>query len=147
MTNTVKKFLAATLPITSAQRELIVVPPPSPTLVELAAEINADYATLTQAALTAVEKAIAIGKNLNTIKVQLKHGEFRGHVTSNYLFSIRWGQQCMKLANNEGEVRQELERLRSVSAHLSLDAAFKHLASLNPRPRLKRKKPKTNPQS
>lgn len=142
MSETVKKFLHAALPIAPSQRELIVVPPRPPTLAELATAINADYADLQGVALTAVEKAIAIGKNLASAKAQLTHGKFTGYVTSHFPFAMRWAQQCMKLAQHEPEVRQELERLRSISSHLTLAEAFKLLGSLNPRPKLRRKKPK-----
>jgi hypothetical protein len=142
MSDTVIKLLAAMFPIASPQRELIVIPPPQPTLTELAAEINADYAELQRAALTAVEKAISIGKNLNAAKAQLKHGELEAYVISHFPFTVRWGQKCRTLANHETEVRQELERLRTISSHLSLEAAFKHIRSLDHRPKLKRKKPR-----
>ena len=123
-------------------QDLTIVPQPAPTLAELAAEINADYAELNGTALTAVEKAINIGKRLKEAKARLNHGKFSGFVTSNFTFDMRWGQQCMKLANHESEIRQRLEELRSVGSHLSLSEAFKLIGSLNPRPKLRRKKPK-----
>jgi Protein of unknown function (DUF3102) len=142
MSETLKRILGATLPIASPQRELVVVQPPPPTLAELAAEINADYVDLSSAALTAVEKAINIGKRLNEAKTQLSHGKFTGYVTSNFPFAMRWAQQCMKLANHEAEVRQQLEELRRISSHLSLAEAFKIIGSLNPRPKVRRKRQK-----
>lgn len=144
MSNTVQKLLAATLPITPAQRELIAVPPQPPTLAELATGINADYAELHRATLTAVEKAISIGKRLNEAKARLDHGKFGGYVVSNFPFTMRWGQQCMKLANRESEVCQRLEDLRSISSHLSLADAFKLIGSLNSRPKVRRRKPKAS---
>ncbi|AWO87695.2 MULTISPECIES: DUF3102 domain-containing protein [Bradyrhizobium] len=141
MSETLKRIISAAMPIAvPQQRELVVVSPPPPTLADLAAEINADYAEITRAALTAVEKAINIGKRLNEAKDKLNHGEFGGYITSNFPFTMRWGQQCMKLANHEAEVRQRLEELRSISSHLSLAEAFKLIGSLNPRPKPKRRK-------
>lgn len=141
MSEIMNRFISATLPLTKSE-VAVVPPPPKPTLSELATEINADYADLSALALTAVEKAIAIGKRLSEAKTQLSHGEFSGYVTSNFPFTLRWGQQCRKLAEHEPEIRQELERLRSIGSHLSLAKAFKLLEGLNPRPKVKRKKPK-----
>jgi len=143
MSSTLNRFLgvASIEAVPLGKNELVVVPP-GPTLAELAAEINADYSDLTALALTAVEKALAIGKRLNVANDRLSHGEWTGYVTSNFPFTLRWGQQCRRLANHEPEVRQELERLRSIGSHLSLAKAFKLLDGLNPRPKVKRKKPK-----
>ena len=139
MSETLKRLMGvAAVPAT--RNDLVVVPPGPPTLAQLAAEINADYVALQGAALTAVERAIAIGNKLNAAKEDLTHGKFTGYVTSNFPFSLRWAQQCMKLANREAEVRQELEKLRSISSHLSLAEAFKLIGSLSPRPKLRRKK-------
>lgn len=140
MSDTLRRFIGSA--IVAPQRDLIVVPPTPPTLAELAVEINADYTELMRVALTAVEKAINIGKRLNEAKAQLNHGKFMGYVTSHFPFTVRWGQQCMKLANHEAEVRQRLEEMRSISSHLSLAEAFKVIGSLTPRPKVKRKKPK-----
>ena len=142
MTELVKRFLGAVVvtDVAPTRGELVVVPPPAPTLAELAAEINADYADLSTTALRGVEKAISIGKKLNGAKAQLSHGKFAGYVTSNFPFAMRWAQQCMKLANHEAEVRQQFEELRGIASHLSLAEAFKIIGSLNPRPKLRRKK-------
>jgi hypothetical protein len=138
-----KRFMSSTVSLATNQAptrgDLVVIPQPPPTLAELAAEINADYANLQAAALTAVEKAINIGKRLNEAKAQTR-GKFTGYVTSNHPFTIRWAQKCMTLANHEAEVRQRLEELRTASSHLSLAAAFKFLGSLNPRPKVRHKK-------
>lgn len=145
MSTRVKQFLEALAqPSALSRGDLVVVHPPLPTLAELAAEINADYADLGSAALTAVEKAINIGKKLNEAKERLSHGNFTGYVTSNFPFAMRWGQQCRKLANNEPEIRQRLEELRGIGSHLSLAEAFKLIGSLNPRPKLRRKRSKAN---
>jgi hypothetical protein len=139
MSETLKRFIGSAI---MPHREVVVVPPAPPTLADLAAEINADYADLTKAALSAVEKAITIGKRLNEAKAQLNHGKFTGYVTSNFPFAMRWAQQCMKLAIHEAEVRQRLEEMRSIGSHLSLVEAFKLIGSLSPRPKLKRRKAK-----
>ena len=141
MTEHLKNLLGIVSAATT-QGSLVPVPPPEPTLAELAAEINADYADLSGTALHGVEKAVNIGKKLNGAKAQLSHGKFAGYVTSNFKFTMRWAQQCMKLASHEPEIRQQLEELRSISSHLSLAEVFKIIGSLNPRPKLRRKKPK-----
>lgn len=143
MSETVKRFLGvATIEPTVRPVEIAPAQLPVRSLASIAADINQAYADLEAAALTAVEKAIKIGKGLNEAKAQLKHGEFVAYVTANHRFKMSWGQRCMKLANHEAEINQEIERLRTISSHLSLDTAFKHIGSLNPRPKLKRKKPK-----
>lgn len=141
MTAAVKKLLQSALPM-APKGELIALPPPPPTLAELAAKINADYADFNEAALTAVERAMSIGKTLKEAKDRLKHGEFAGYVTANFPFAMRWAQQCMRLANHETEVLQRLEELRGIGSHLSLAEAFKLIGSLNPRPKVRRKKAK-----
>jgi len=140
-----KKLLQAAqvaMPMTAPQRELIVVPQPEPTLGELADKINADYADLNGATLSAVEKAMSIGKTLQQAKRRLNHGKFADYVTANFPFAMRWAQQCMRLANHEAEIRQRLEELRAIGSHLSLAEAFRLIGSLNPKPKLKRKKAK-----
>jgi hypothetical protein len=124
----------------------IVVPKaaqlPVRSLALIDAEINQAYAELENTALTAVEKAITIGKRLKEAKAQLKHGEYAAHITATYKFTKRWGQRCVSLADHEAEIMQEIARLRTISSHLSLAKAFEHIGSLDRRPKLRRKKPK-----
>jgi hypothetical protein len=84
MSETVKKFLHATLPLAS-KGDLVVVPSPSPpiedeTLDELTANIQKDHdeieSTLSSAAITSVEKGIAIGKRLIRAKKLAGHGNY-----------------------------------------------------------------------
>src|SRR5262249_15848327 len=113
MTEVLKRFIGV---ITMDPVQPIDMPKPTQlpvrSLASIDDEINQAYADLTDAALTAVEKAIIIGKGLKELKAQLKHGEFAGHVTAAYPFSLRWGQRCISLANHEPEIMQEIARLR-----------------------------------
>jgi hypothetical protein len=104
--------------------------------------INADWAEFETALATAVERMIRIGAALNEAKAQVGHRHFGNYVTSNFRFSPRWAQQCMKFANNKATLLQELERLRSIGSYLAVKEAQRIIGALNARPKPKLK-PKT----
>jgi hypothetical protein len=141
MSETLKRFIGV-ITMDPVPVQPIVKPEQLPVrlLASIDREISQAYSELGSVTLRGVEAAIIIGKGLKELKSQLKHGEFAGHVTATFPFTMRWGQRCISLANHEPEIMQELERLANIGSHLSLTKAFEYVGSLNRRPKLRRKK-------
>src|SRR5262245_57874153 len=111
MSETVKKFLQATLPMTSAGRQLVVMPQPEAKLAELTASILRDHDEAEAAAQTAVLKGIATGKGLLELRRLVPHGHFERYVAANFTFTMGTAQKYMRLARREPQLLQVTERL------------------------------------
>jgi len=129
MSETMKRFLHATLPTVLPGRDLVVVPT-APTLDELTASIQRDHEEAEAATQTAVLKGIATGKGLAELKRLVPHGQFERYVAKNFTFTMGTAQKYMRLARREPQLLQTIERLRSIGLHLSMREALKHLDTL-----------------
>jgi len=108
------------------------VPPPS--LSDLAARINTEFAAIQKteqdANRGAVQRAISLGRTLSQAKEKVGHGKWEKWLTDNCRdISARTAQRYMKLADSP-EVRAALGKNDTVS-DLSLRAALA-LANRNP---------------
>ena len=130
MSETVKKFLAAALPMTSPRQELVVIPQPGDKVAQLTATIQRNHEEAEAAGQTAVLKSIATGKALAELKRSVTHGQFERYVAANFTFAMGTAQKYMRFARRESQILQHIERLRSVGLHLSMPEALKFLNKL-----------------
>jgi hypothetical protein len=130
MTDTVKKFLQAAMPMAMPNRELVVVPPTSPSAQELLTGAQSDHEDAERAAQTSVEKAIAAGKKLRAAKKQTPHGSFEEAVAAHCKFTMGTAQKYMRLAKREAKFFELIEQKRSVGLHLSMREALTFLNKL-----------------
>jgi hypothetical protein len=140
MSDTVRKFLAATLPTTSASKgELVVVPTPQQNL----ASAQRHHEASEGAALSAVEEAIAAGHALIAAKKQTPHGCFEDAVSKHCRFTIGTAQKYMRLARREGQFRQLIAQKQFAGLHLTMREALKFLNKLSAeeKPRVIKRKP------
>jgi len=124
--------------------ELVVVPPPTPTLAELTASIQRDHDEAERAAQTSVEKGIAAGKKLSMVKELIPHGFFEDHVAANFTFAFGTAQKYMRMAKREAELCQLLEQKRSIGSHLTMREALKFLDTLRKKNPRNKKTPKAS---
>jgi len=131
MSETIKKLLAATLPMASPKRELVVIPQQESKIAELTASIQRSHDEAEAAGQTAVLKSIATGKALVELKRSVPHGQFVPYVAKNFTFAMGTAQKYMRFARREPQILQHIERLRSVGLHLSMPEALKFLNKLS----------------
>jgi hypothetical protein len=129
MTATVKELLQAALSMPS-KGELVVMPPPSPTLEELTAAIRKGHSEVETALLTAVVRAIETGKSLIAAKKQVGHGNFENYVSIECRFTVRTAQNYMRLAKHEAKVRQLLAHKNEGRSYLTMNEALKFIDGL-----------------
>lgn len=141
MSTAVKNFLAAALPIASAQRELIVMPSPPPTLNERAITIRKAHSDVEAALTTAAERALEAGIELKAAKDAVRHGEWEDYVAKCGI-SMRTAQNYMLIAKHKDKVRQLLAEKAQGNAYLSINALLKFVKMLDAKkkPKLKRSK-------
>lgn len=107
-------------------------------LHELAKQINANYVSSIEAAVTAIDLALATGDDLLKAKSMVEHGEWSSWVKKNIDFSERKAQMYMRLARE----RPALEGKSATVADLTLRGAMKLIGSAKNVGAL-RKSPKT----
>jgi hypothetical protein len=143
MSETMKRFLHATMPLTS-KGELVVLPPPieDETLEELTANIckghEAIESTLSTAALTAVEKGIENGKRLIRAKKLAGHGNFEDHCAQHFPFTMKTVQNYIRLAKSEAKLRQRLEEKRTAGSFLRMKDALEFIDAVQGKRKSKR---------
>lgn len=134
MTNTDTKPLGAACPMAS-KGELVVVPPPTPTLEELTSTIRRGHRAVLSAVVDALQNAIETGKALKPAKEEVGHGNFEEYVAVSCGFTIRTAQNYMRLAKHEAEIRQLVAR-KNEGRFVSINEALKYIDGLrkkNPR--------------
>jgi hypothetical protein len=126
MSETVKKFLQATLPSLSmsSKGELVVVPA-TQTIAELTTHAAEAHAEVEIAVQTAVMMGMEAGKALREIKKQLPHGDFEDYVAAHFTFTITTAQKYMRLAKQEAKLSQLIRQKRSAGLPLGMREALK----------------------
>jgi hypothetical protein len=100
-------------------------------LGSLVAQIETAHEEVERALVTAVVKGIEAGKALIVLKNELPHGFFEDFVESTFFFSVRTAQSYMRLARQEGKLRQLVDQKAQLGSHLTMKDAFKFLGSLS----------------
>ena len=97
-------------------------------LPTLASQINAEHEACEKSARSAIGHAMRAGELLIEAKAQVEHGQWLPWLKDNFAGSARTAQAYTRVARN----RSELESYTQTSAHLSIDAAVRMLASSKP---------------
>ena len=144
MSETMKRFLHATLPITSAatKNELVVIPT-AKSLPDLAADIRRLNTEVENALLTAVAFGIEAGKALISAKKLVGHGKFEPYVIYECHISMSAAQNYMKLARHEDVVRPLLSPKTQGVGYLKMTEALRLIENLRGKKKLKKPKPKS----
>ena len=99
-------------------------------LPTLASQINAEHEACEKSARSAIVHAMRAGELLIEAKAQVEHGQWLPWLQDNFSGSARTSQTYIRVARHRGE----LESNTQTSAHLSIDAAVRMLASSKPDP-------------
>jgi hypothetical protein len=139
MSETMKNVLSITSPPAVSAVELVVIPtPPPPTLEERALQIRIAHGDVAAAILTAVERALDAGQQLNAAKAEVGHGRFETYVARCGL-SMRTAQNYMRLARQETTIRELISQKAQGNAYLTMPDALKHVAKLEAKKKPKRR--------
>jgi hypothetical protein len=144
MTELMKRFRPTMqLPVSSG--ELIVVTTPAlenETLEELTANIQKGHeqieSTISTAAVTAVENGIENGRRLLLLKKLAGHGNFEEYVARHFTFTMKTAQNYMRLAKQEGKLRQKLAEKRTGGSFLRMKEALEFIDLTQGKQKLKR---------
>jgi hypothetical protein len=138
MSETMKRFLHATMPLAS-KGDLVVIPT-AKSLPDLAADIRRLNSEVENALLTAVARGIEAGKSLITAKKLVKHGNFEAYVIYECHISVSAAQNYMKLAKHEDIVRPLLSPKTQGVGYLKMTEALRLIENLRGKKKLKKPK-------
>ena len=100
-----------------------------PGLRDLAKEIDEHHREVGNSLSRAVEHAIKAGGLLNTVKGQLRHGEWMPWLAENFDGSASTAANYMRCAKNRSALRKLLKERDAEDGALSLSAALKELST------------------
>ena len=138
MSETLKRFLSTTLPLT--KNDLVVVVTPTPTLTDLASDIRRLNSEVETALLSAVASGIETGKALIAARKLVGHGHWEAYVIYECHISMSAAQNYMKLAKHEDIVRPLLSPKAQGVGYLKMTEALRLIENLRGKKKLKKPK-------